>query len=349
MKCSLPRYLALLFVQATSSLVVSSAIRPVHAQPSPEQPSPEQPSLEPTQRSWYTGVSPADQEAARQLLAEAADLKSQLLLGEAIARYEEALSHWDHPELQFELATVLMKSAQYLRAHEHLHTALDWGPNALPGPDLARAREMATTLMTDHLATIVVRCDQTDAEIKLDGKPLPVAPGAERIVVRPGEHVITARKAGYFPIVEPITLVAGNRGVVQLSMSEDRVIEKRRWSPWTPWAVVGAGVATGLFGTGMLALSERNFDRADGDFRAMCQDGVTCAPTSSGSFDRAGWQRQAAISGFIAGGVVVSAGLVMAFLNRPESLRTEDRDSSTFELETRVSPDGASVTGRLRF
>ena len=303
----------------------------------------------PSDMPWHQGVSPEDQQAARQLLGEAAELKSQLLLTEALAKYQQALSHWKHPELQFELATVLMKSAQPLRAYQYLRAALDWGDDALPDADRARAAEMETTLMTKHLATLAVTCSEPDAEVKLDGKPLVIGPGAKLSVVRPGEHVITASKPGYFAVVKPVTVVAGNRGIVAIKMNEDRVYNVRRWKAWKPWAVVSAGVATSLIGTGLLIQSSRDFDQADRDFQAMCELGATCAPDSPSSYNRAIWERRFATGAFIVGGLTVTTGLAMVFFNRAEAQRTQKRDESTFKLNASVSPDGAGLTARFRF
>src|SRR5689334_5613789 len=83
---------------------------------------------------WYRQV-PADvRQRAQELFAQAIDKHQQLLRGDALALYEQALALWDNPDIQWNLVLVLEDLGQYLRAYQQLASALRWG--AALGPEL---------------------------------------------------------------------------------------------------------------------------------------------------------------------------------------------------------------------
>lgn len=229
---------------------------------------------------WERDVSVEDRRLAETLFAQAVELHEQLLRDHAVTRYEEALSHWDHPDTRWNLALLMKDMGQYLLAWEHLEAALIWGPEAFDEHDREKLIAMRRTLLRQHLAVVEARCDQPDAEIALDGKPWFRGAGAARQVVLPGEHVITARKPGYFPVTRTIVLSAGARGVVTIAMSVDRFIEKRRWQPWLPWAVFSSGVVVGVMGAGLDWHAGRQLDQARHDLARECGIALTCTPAT---------------------------------------------------------------------
>ncbi|MCG8418493.1 MAG: hypothetical protein MJE77_11175 [Proteobacteria bacterium] len=244
---------------------------------------------------WHRGVPEQRKEEARALLAEAATLTEELRFLDAIAKYQQALSHWDHPEIRFELSRAVFQAGRPLDAWNHLQRAWQWGPDALIGRDGERAREFGQTLLRDHLAIIEVRCDQPDVVVALDGKVLFRGPGVDDHVVDPGEHVLSAKRAGYFSLVKSVSLSAGQRGVIVLELSPDRLVQRQRWPSWKPWAVAGAGVAVGLMGVGLLAQARHNFGRAGDTFRDHCNPGCLPSlpppvfPRAMGARFRHGW------------------------------------------------------------
>jgi hypothetical protein len=301
------------------------------------------------QSPWARGVSAADRSEAERLFAEGVELHEQLLRDQAVARYEEALSHWENPLIRWNLALVTLDMGQYLRAYEHVERALSWGEEAFVPPDWDKITELQQRLLRQHLAVIEARCDQPDTELALDGKPWFRGPGAARQVVLPGEHVITARRPGYFPQARNVVLPSGTRGAVTVAMSVDGILERRRWAPWKPWTVLGSGLAVGALGGGLYWHARWQLDGARGDLIAGCKGKPVCDPEIPSSYRRSQREHRVATGAIVAAGTAAAAGLVLLFLNQPRAYRTESREGGTFQLVPIASPDTAGVSARLRF
>src|SRR5688572_11056193 len=86
---------------------------------------------QPSPPPWHQGVPEERKQRARALFSEGRELHRQLMLGEARAKYEEALSEWEHPQIRFYLGKVLRRMGLLLLAYESLQKALRWGPGSL--------------------------------------------------------------------------------------------------------------------------------------------------------------------------------------------------------------------------
>ena len=327
-------------------LATITAPAPAEADPPSSDPAPPSVSL-----PWHQGVSTESKRQARESFTRAAEFKAQFLLADAVAAYEDALSHWEHPEIRFELATVLMKIGRYLDTYASLQRALEWGPEALTEKDRAEARTMEQILLSQHLTMVELRCDQPGVEVTLEGKPLFVGPGRWRGPVLPGERVVSARKSGLYPVVRRESLQPGQRITATLELSEDRILETRRWQrAWLPWAVVGAGAALGVAGAGLAWQSGQDLDRWHDALESKCSPGDPfCDTLDSSRLDSARWKSRAAIGAFVAGGAALATGLSLAFINRARPVRSEERDRSRFEVAPVVAPDTAGISARLSF
>ncbi|HWO20902.1 MAG TPA: hypothetical protein VNO30_19180 [Kofleriaceae bacterium] len=73
---------------------------------------------------WYGQASAAARQRAQALFAQAFDKHQQLLRGEAMELYEQALAQWDNPDIRWNLALVLADLGQYLRAYQGVSVAL---------------------------------------------------------------------------------------------------------------------------------------------------------------------------------------------------------------------------------
>lgn len=301
------------------------------------------------ERPWHRGISDERKQQAQALFTEGGDMLERLMLREARARYEAALSHWDHPQIRFYLATVLHKLGQPLDAYEHLRQAARWGAGVLEPAEEQEARRLMRALLETELAAIDVRCDEPGAQIALDGKPWFVGPGAERRLLLPGEHVITAGKQGYFPVVEGVTVLAGKQASLVLALSQDEILFRRRWSEWTPWAVVAGGVVTGLVSTSLRAEARIHFEEAEQAFQEECGAVLQCPVARSSLLDRARLEDRLALGALAAGGVIAAGGLIMTWLNRSHPYRTEAGDGADFEVVPLVGDGTAGVSARLSF
>ena len=223
------------------------------------------------------GHNPSDEHrrAAETFFERGTALYHELLYRDAAEAFGRAAEYWLHPQIQLYLSLALSRSGRPVAAYASLQKAVNLGVDRLSPADRQRARKLHDTLLREQLAIIEVRCDEPGASVRLDGEPLFVGPGSHTAPVVPASHVVTADKPGYFSARQSITLLPGHRGSIVIEMGPDTVIKRRHWAKWKPWAVVGAGVALGLAGAGVVWKSARDFDRAE--VGRLCRDLLTAA------------------------------------------------------------------------
>lgn len=296
---------------------------------------------------WHQGVSEERKQRAQALFEEARELHRRVMLAEARTKYEEALASWEHPELRLYLGRVLASMGLPLLAYESLSLSLRWGPGWL-APELEQqARAAMRSLVEREIAAVEIQCDEPGAAVLLDGKPWFVAPGTGRRMVMPGEHVVVARKNGYFTVVRPILVSAGKEASGRLALGVDAVVTRQRWPAWVPWATIGAGAALGVVGGGLMWHSGTSHRSTDARLQKECVP--SCAPSDSDEYGASVLENQLGIGALIAGGATVVTGTVLLFLNRPQSYRTEDPGGVKLELRPAASLGGAGLSARLVF
>ncbi|WP_437797531.1 hypothetical protein [Sorangium sp. So ce693] len=295
---------------------------------------------------WHEGVAEERKQAALELFMQGRDLHRRMVLGDAKKKYEEALALWEHPDLRFYLGRVLKMMGMPLLAYENLRLSLRWGPASLDPEDREEARALMKELVERELAVVEMRCDEPGAEVLLDGKPWFVGPGSARRFVTPGEHVVSARKEGYFPLVEPVVVLAGVQASGVLKLSADGIVTVRRWSAWKPWAVVGVGAGLGLAGAVLRWQADEHLEEAERQFEGTCASG--CAPTTD-TTSRATTESHVATGLFIAGGATLAAGAILVFLNMPRTYRTEDEGGVELRIVPAASGAAAGLSARLSF
>jgi tetratricopeptide (TPR) repeat protein len=293
-------------------------------------------------------VDPAARKKAEALFAQGSKLFQQWQFVHAEQKYREALTHWEHPAIYLYLSRTLEKQGHLESAYETLQQALHRDPELLSREDEQAAEELQTSLES-RLAQIEVHCAAAGAEVLLDGVPWFNAPGPQRKMIRPGQHVIIARKAGYFPVTEVATLLPGKQTQVEIRMSADEIRLERRWQPWQPWTVVVGGVATSLVGGLLLrrALDDyAAFEEALADCSSMavfCEQ-VSISPPDSGA------RKDAVGTGMlIVGGAAAVIGLAGVLLNQPRSYRSEPSDGVKLDFTPLVSVDGTGISARITF
>ncbi|MGK4005290.1 hypothetical protein WMF31_21860 [Sorangium sp. So ce1036] len=296
---------------------------------------------------WHNGVSEEQKQRAQALFTEARALHRSMMLAEARAKYEEALAAWEHPELRLYLGRVLKSIGLPLLAYENLRLSLRWGPGSLDPEREQEARAALRALVTQDLAAIEIRCDEPGAAVLIDGKPWFLGPGTARRMVTPGEHVVMARKDGYFTVVEPLLVLAGKEASGQLALSVDTLIVHRRWPEWLPWATLGAGAALGLAGGGLMWHARAEHSTTYDQLKRDCDP--SCAPKPSDEHAPSVTKNDVALGALIAGGATALAGTVLLFLNMPQSYRTEDRGDLKLEIRPAASLDTASLSARIVF
>ncbi len=279
-------------------------------------------------RPWAVGVSPVSQKRALELYKAGNTQLNATRFVQAVANYREAIEHWDHPGIHYNLTLALIHLEQPLDAYKSVQKALRYGAQALERDEYQQALNYRS-LLEQQVVHMEVTCEEPGAKVFIDGKEIFVAPGKSQQILLPGEHQIVASKPGFVTVTKALLLLPGKRQsvAIQLFRADDMVtVTERRWSPWSPWVAVGAGLAMGV-GSGVLhVLSRRNFADYDEQFAVACPGGC---PGGRGPEpvealrERAVQQRGIAITGYVAGTAVLVTGMVMVYLNRPYQVRKE--------------------------
>jgi tetratricopeptide (TPR) repeat protein len=297
---------------------------------------------------WYEASTAEAQERAKALFAKAIEKHQQLLREDATELYEQALAHWDNPDIRWNLALVLEDLGRYLRAHQQLDRVLRWG-EALGIERLRQVQARMLALETQRLARIDAESSESGADIKLDGQLWFRGADRRSAPVLPGTHSIAAVKAGYFSVTRSVYVTAGQEAHVALPMDADHLIETRRWATWKPWAVVAAGAVVAAAGSALEVQAFAQRTTAATALEDRCHT-LICEPSPSPAlYDRAMTKHAFAIGAFAAGGAALAFGVVLAWLNQPRRQHTEARPPPRIELTPILAPQQAEISALVRF
>jgi hypothetical protein len=201
-------------------------------------------------RPWAAGVSPAEQKLALGRFREGNSQLNDGLFARASETYKDALKHWKHPAIHYNLALALMNVDQPIEAYENLEKAIVHGEAPLEKDKFEHAKEYML-LLTKQIASIEVSCDKVGAKVSVDGKEVFVAPGTYKSRVRIGKHTFVAEKQGYTTRINAPFIGPSENFRIELKLytAEELTRYNRRWqSTWLPYAVLGGGVALGVLG-----------------------------------------------------------------------------------------------------
>ncbi len=306
-------------------------------------------------RPWAEGVSAEDQAAARVLFEEGNGLLRESLFPQAVKKYRAALEHWDHPGIHFNLSLALLNLDQPIPVYRSLEKAIQYGEGPLDKEKLERAQRYFD-LVAQQIGTVEIVCNEPQAKVTLDGKPVLTGPGSYKELVIVGEHQVVAGKPGYINknvdfVIEP---KEEERLDIVLFSVDEMTVSKRRWPVWMPWAVVGAGAAVLATGGAMHTQSSDSFATFDKSFDERCMNGGcndSEVPDLTDKLDAAERQQQFAVTSYIIGGAAVVGGLVLVFVNRPEVFRRDVEAGTERELTIvpLIAPDSAGVNAAFRF
>ncbi len=304
-------------------------------------------------RPWAEGVSLEDQQRARELFKEANALIRQTRIPDAIDKYREALTHWDHPGIHYNLSFALHDQKQIVAAYRSLERAIAYGPDPIGAPRVARAEERME-LLRGQLGTIEISCAQDDVQVELSGRTVLTCPGSYTELMPVGEYRVLATKDKYLTGDYPVVLSPEEtEGIlIELEAVGDGTFTKRRWErAWFPWAVAGAGAAL-LVGGGVLHNSARTgFASYDEDFDQLCEAGGcpdSEVPQLTDRRKSAANRQLIAYATYAIGGAALTAGLTLAYMNRSRVFR---RDDPTKEITFApiLASESIGVSAVLRF
>jgi hypothetical protein len=309
------------------------------------------------ERPWARGVSPEEQQRALASFAEANALLRDALFVKAAAAYRDALSHWDHPAIHYNLALALVNLDQPVDMFHELEKAMAYGAAPLDDDKFERARQYKL-LVVAQLARVEIRCATAGARVSLDGKELFVAPGSYEGLVRTGEHTVLARGTGYAPTQLSSKLGPGEvmRLDVKLFTDAELTRERRTMPAWVPWTVLGSGVVIAGVGGFLHSQAKDDFAAYDDAIEACAaaMPSRGCPNPGVEVLDRknqAKNEQALAITAYAIGGAAIVTGVVLAVVNRAESYRIDPAAAPGRGLSVAplVGPGLAGLTAEGRF
>ncbi len=308
-----------------------------------------------TEKPWAKGVSAEKRSTATALFKEGNGLLRDSFFVQAVEKYEEALSHWDHPSIHYNLAIALINVDKPLDVNMHLEKALAYDAAALAPEELELARSYKK-LVEAQIVEVTVSCDLEGAQVFIDGKEAFVAPGKDTRLVIAGEHTFSATKAGYETTAVTRAMPGGTPVAVELELyrPEDLTRYKRRFAPWVPWAVAGGGVAVIALGGILHASAISDFDEFDSSIRACEEETqMACEITSDQQSMRDGGdtKQTIAVVSYVVGATALVTGVALVLINRPRPYRIdrEKAQSAGAAVVPVLGRDHVGVSAAFRF
>jgi hypothetical protein len=311
---------------------------PVTNTPAPAPPEPDKP--------WAEGVPLEKRDQALAIYKEGNGLFEQSQYVEALSKYRDALAHWDHPAIRYNIAVCQIHTEENVEALANLEAGLRYGAEPI-GDELYKEGLTYKKLLEGQVARLKVSCSEEGAEVVIDGKPLLSCPGDSTVVVKPGAHQVVASKAGYLTFTENLQLVSGSTRDLEVRLTrivDVKVTYKTRWPKWLPWTIAGAGLAVAVVGIPLEVSASSDFQDYDERLAEECPRGcpVDGVPSEIIDLEDSGrLKNRLAIAAFAVGGAAVAAGLTMVVLNRPEAVEAP--------VQVQAGPDGVAASVRWSF
>ena len=300
------------------------------------------------ERPWSIGVPMSAREAAREAFHDGNRLLQVPLFDEAAQRYRAAIELWPHPAFYFNLTISLINLVQPVEAFASLERAMAYGSEGLGAANYQQAQRYHEQLKA-RLVTLVVRCDQAGAEIRIDGQFLFRGPGHREHIVLPGEHQLVAELAGYSTATRSLTLTAGQTLEVDLVLERPPETKTERYLPaWIPWATTATGLAVVAGALTIDRQANADIERFGQVFSDTCLRGCDPVdePDIKHQLDSARRLRTNAIRLYVAGGALTAAGITLLFFNRERLIKPT---LDTVSLTPLLAPEAAGVNARLVF
>lgn len=273
---------------------------------------------------WAKGVPEAAQKRALQLFQEGNTSLEQQKYTEAFAKYEQALTAWDHPNIRLNMAICLINMRLPLAAWDHLQRALRFG-DAPMGKRLYAEAQTYVAVLESSLAQLTVRSVQPGIKIMLDGMLALDGPGEHTTKLLAGKHQLVASRPGYITSSRALDLAAGKPDLEQIALIPEKVVDnyERRWKWWVPWSVEGGAAVIAIAATGVYVNARTAIQRHDRAIGELCPMGCTDdqIPSSLRAQEASARRNSGvAIGMWVGAGALAITGGVMAVMNRPYKL-----------------------------
>jgi hypothetical protein len=316
-------------------------------------------SLEKTSTNpWVAGVTPEEQQAALRLFREGNSQLNDGLFVSAVNKYRDALKHWNHPAIHYNLSLALLNLDQPIEVYDELNKALQYGAAPLEKDKYDHAKEYLL-LVEKQLADVEVSCDKIGAKVSVDGKEVFIAPGKFSQKVRVGKHTFYADKQGYNARITAPYIGPGEKFRIELKLytAEELTRYRRKWdNTWFPYVVVGAGALVAGGGALFEHLAQSDYDKYNAKVGACNTSSAGCSiktPGIQSLHDSGDTKRTIGFIGYGVGAAAAVTGAVLLYVNRrePYQISAEQLNATPggVAVAPLVSPDavGASVMGHF--
>jgi hypothetical protein len=308
------------------------------------------PSVEPDTRPWASGVPEEEQRRAQQLFAEGNEFLDNLGYATAAAKFRQAIEHWAHPAIQYNLAIALIKLDQPIEAYGSITQALRYGAAPLDSEQYQQALNYQQ-LLRKQIGEVELSCAQDGVKVKLDGKLVLTGSGTTRALLLLGEHQLVASKPGLRTVTRSLLVSSSATMKVRLRLftEEELTGSKRYWKSWQPWAVVAAGTGIAVAGGALHYWGARaNIEAFDDQLARDCPFGChDNEPGSPYALLRTGeLQQKFAWGSYVVGGVIAATGIVGVVVNLPRQVPL-DRSSEETRITIGISPSPAGAGLRI--
>src|SRR3569833_2665455 len=217
-------------------------------------------------RPGAAGVKKSEQEAARKLFHDGNVQLNDGLFAKAAEVYKQALTHWDHPAIHYNLALALMNLDQPIESQANFQMAVKFGDAPLQSKDKFDHAKDYILLLDKQIGEVEVTCQKPGTKVSVDGKEVFTAPGTWKGKVRAGKHTFVGTLEGHpthnnTPNNKP---GAPFRIELKLYTTAELTRYRTKWdATWMPNAVMGGGVLIGLGGGQVELLESYDYKKYD--------------------------------------------------------------------------------------
>jgi len=303
-------------------------------------------------RDWAKGVSEKDQRHANQLLQEGNVLLKESFFKQAVQKYEESLTHWDHPGTHYNMALAMLTLDAPTTTYRHLRKAIEHGADPLDQDKYDYALNYLA-LLKKQVTTLRLSCNEVGAEVRLDGRFLFRAPGKKELLLLRDDHQLEARKEGFVRTLINRRLDSDEPIQIELKLyrADELYTYHRPYSQWIPASVTALGVLVVAGGGLATYLSQEKYNDFD-DGIVEDEDCVRgCIPGDSIQSERDSGDtfRTLSFIGYAAGGAIIATGISLFFLNGKVATPITPEERQELSFTPILGPSIAGVVGTASF
>jgi hypothetical protein len=306
-------------------------------------------------RPWAAGVSADNQKQALELFRQGNQHHNDGLFVKAVEVYREALKHWDHPAIHYNMALSLTNMQDPVGVEAELQQAVKFGAAPLEKGKFEHAQS-TLKLLESELATIEVSCQKPGAKVSIDNKEVFTVvlgqPNVYKSRVRIGKHTFVAEKPGYATGLDAPFIGPGETFRIELKLytAEELTRYRRRWkTTWMPYAVMGGGVVAGTVAVLLSRSAQSSYDDFDSNVK-KCNEaigpngGCATADANLALRDSGDSKKTAAYVTYGVAGAALVTGAVLLYLNRSTAYQISSDEYRREQLEKERAKASVTVT-----